>query len=137
MIFDHVGLFVQDIDEGKRKLNAILPVRSWGAVFDDDVLNVRVCFGKDASGMRYELVAPLGFPNPVSGALENRRNILNHIAYRVPDIAAATVALRAQHAIPIGPAKPALAFGGAPVMFFMSSLSFIIELIEDIETGGR
>ena len=131
MIFDHIGLFVEDIGIGKHRLSSILPIREWCEVLDDDVLHVRVCFGKDQFGLRYELVAPLGSPNPVSGVLSSRRNILNHVAYRVPDIAASAAALRAQRSVPIGPPKPAVAFGGALVMFFMTPLSFIIEIIED------
>lgn len=133
MIFDHIGLFVEDIGIGKDTLSTILPIREWCEVIDDEVLRVRVCFGKDQCGLRYELVAPLGSPNPVSGVLSSRRNILNHVAYRVPDIAAAAAALRAQRSVPIGPPKPAVAFGGAPVMFFMTPLSFIIEIVEDVK----
>jgi len=130
MNFDHVGVFVPDIDKAKAKLEAILPVRTWGRIFDDDILHARICFGEDASGLRYELVAPLGSPNPVSGILESGRNILNHVAYRVPNLATAAETLRATGAVPTGPPKPAIAFGGALVMFFLTDLGFMIELIE-------
>ena len=130
MNFDHVGVFVRDIEEAKTKLEAILPVRTWGQVFDDDILHARICFGEDPGGLRYELVAPLGSPNPVSGILESGRNILNHIAYRVPNLAIAAETLRATGAVPTGPPKPAIAFGGALVMFFLTDLGFMIELIE-------
>ncbi len=132
MIFDHIGLFVRDIETGRSRLGAMIPIQSWSAITEDPVLKVRVQFGVDPSGLRYELVAPFGDPNPVSAALASGNNVLNHIAYRVPDLDAAAAALRAQGAMPLGPAQPALAFAGARVMFFLTSLRFILELVEQI-----
>jgi len=130
MKFDHIGVFVHDIEEARVKFDAVLPGYAWGRTFDDDVLHARFCFGEDAAGLRYELVAPFGSPNPVSGILESGRNILNHVAYRVPDLNAAASTLRATGAVPTGPPQPAIAFGGALVMFFWTELGFMIELIE-------
>jgi len=130
MRFDHIGIFVGDLEGARAKIESVLPVHTWGSVFDDRGLNVRVCFGEDDAGLRYELVAPLGSPNPVSGVLKSERNILNHVAYRVDDLDLAAAAFRATGAVPTGPAKPALAFAGARVMFFLTNLGFMIELIE-------
>lgn len=130
MTFDHVGIFVVDIEEAKKKFASILPVREWGKVFDDGVLRIRCCFGEDDGGLRYELVAPFGSPNPVSGVLRSGRNILNHVAYCVPDLEAAARALQETGAVPMGPPQPALAFGGALVIFLLTELGFIVELIE-------
>ncbi len=130
MTFHHIGIFVNDIEEAQKKFGAILPVREWGRVFDDDGLHIRCCFGKDDAGLRYELVAPFGSPNPVSGVLRSGRNILNHVAYRVPDLEAAARALQEAGAVPMGPPQPALAFGGARVIFLLTELGFIVELIE-------
>lgn len=133
MTLDHIGIFVRDIEDGQKKLEAILPIGTWGEIFDDDALNVRVCFGEIAPGLRYELVAPFGSPNPVSGVLESGRNVLNHVAYRVADFDAAATALRETGAVPMGPAKPAIAFGGARVIFFLTALGFIVELVENVQ----
>ena len=133
MTFDHIGVFVPDIEDGQKKLEAILPIAEWGEIFDDETLHVRVCFGEIAHGLRYELVAPFGSPNPVSGVLESGRNVLNHVAYRVADLDAAASALRETGAVPMGPAKPAIAFAGARVMFFLTAMGFIIELVENIQ----
>jgi methylmalonyl-CoA/ethylmalonyl-CoA epimerase len=131
MIFDHIGVFVRDIDDGKSKLDALLPIERWSETFDDPLIKVRVAFGTDSSGIRYELVAPFGEPNPVSGALAAGRDILNHVAYRVADLDAAIPLLRAARAMPLGPPQPAVAFGGARVMFFLTPLKLIVELIEE------
>lgn len=130
MTFDHVGIFVSDLEEAREKIAAILPVRKWGPRFDDETLRVSVCIGEDDAAVHYELVAPLGSPNPVSGILASGRNILNHIAYRVEDLDRAAEKMRATGAVPAGPPKPALAFGGARVIFFLTALGFMVELIE-------
>jgi methylmalonyl-CoA/ethylmalonyl-CoA epimerase len=130
MIFDHIGIFVRDIELGKEKLASVLPIARWSETFDDPGIKVRVAFGTDTSGIRYELVAPFGEPSPVSGALAAGRDLLNHVAYRVPDLDAAARSLREARAMPLGPAQPAVAFGGARVMFFLTPLKFVVELID-------
>lgn len=130
MKFHHIGLFVADLDAGRRHLQGLLPIAATSAVIEDAGLKVRVQFCTDQSGVRYELVAPFGESNPVDGALASGKGILNHVAYTVADLDAALTAVRAQGCIPLGRPQPAVAFGGQRVMFFMSPLRFIIELIE-------
>lgn len=130
MIFDHVGLFVPDLETGRDRLAALLPIRAAGEPIDDPGLKVRVQFLTDASGLRYELVAPLGEGNPVAPVLASGKAILNHVAYRVADLEHEARRLRRAGSVPLGPARPAAAFGGAPVMFFLTPLRFILELIE-------
>lgn len=132
MIFDHVGLFVADLEIGKQKLSSMLPIASISDPIDDAGMKVRVQFCTDTSGIRYELVAPFGEGNPVSGVLEHGKAVLNHVAYRVSDLKSEAVRLRSEGAIPLGYARPAVAFGGRMVMFFLTPLRFIIELIEDL-----
>ena len=131
MIFDHIGLFVRDIEAGRRQLGALLPIAHWTEVVDDPLMNVRIQFGLDRSGIRYELVAPLGEPNPVARALDEGKNILNHVAYRCADCESACASLRREHAVPLGRPQPAAAFDGALVAFYLTPLRFIIELVED------
>lgn len=131
MIFDHIGLFVPDLETGRQHLTALLPIAQLTDPIDDPVIKVKIQFCTDTSGIRYELVAPLGEGNPVSGVLESGKGILNHVAYKVADIKAETLRLRRSGAMPLGPAKPAVAFNGQLVMFFLTPLKFIIELIED------
>lgn len=136
MIFDHIGLFVADLEAGRAKLSALLPIADESDPIDDAGLKVRVQFCYDTLGICYELVAPFGEGNPVSGVLESGKAVLNHVAYRVVDLQAEAARLRREGAIPLGPARPAVAFGGRDVMFFLTPLRFIIELIEE-GGGGR
>jgi methylmalonyl-CoA/ethylmalonyl-CoA epimerase len=136
MIFDHIGLFVKDINYGRQQLQALLPIVSWTEVTEDPLMKVRVQFGIDSSNIRYELVAPFGEPNPVSGALASGANILNHVAYRCDDLTAAMKALYGQGALQIGEPQAAVAFGGRRVVFFLTPLNFIVELVENQSKRG-
>ena len=115
MIFDHIGIVTGDLDTGAAQLAAMHPIEAWTRRFDDAGLGVSVRFGRDRSGLVYELIAPFGENSPVAGTLARRANILNQVAYRVEDLAAAATALRAAKAVPTSRPAPALAFGGAQV----------------------
>lgn len=130
MIFDHIGIFVRDLAVGRKRLSAILPIARYTDAVDDPTLGVRIQFGIDGSGIRYELVAPFGTPNPVDGVLAAGKNILNHVAYRVADLDAEADRLSRDGSVPLGEAKPAVAFNGARVIFLFTPLKFIVELIE-------
>ncbi len=132
MIFDHIGLFVGDLDQGRRKLAALLPIAAWSDPIEDAGLKVRIQFATDTSGVRYELVAPFGEGDPVSGVLQSGQAILNHVAYRVADLDAELGRLRAEGALPLGPPSPAVAFGGRRVVFLLTRLRFILELVEGL-----
>ena len=81
----------------------------------------------------YELVAPAGEESPVTQVLKTRRNVINHLAYRVSNLQASAERLRTQRHLPLGPSQPAIAFGGSHVQFFLSPLGHIVELIEGVE----
>ena len=131
MVFDHLGIFVADIAHGRDALTQLLGALQWSEVFDDPGIKVQVQFGTDPRGVCYELVAPFGPGNPVDGALAAGVNILNHVAYRTADLDAEMKRLRRLGAIPTGRPRPAVAFGGRRVVFMITKLRFMIELIED------
>jgi methylmalonyl-CoA/ethylmalonyl-CoA epimerase len=137
MKFDHLGLVVPDLKAGRERLSGLFEIRDWTREFEDPVNNVYVQFGRDASGMCYELVAPLGSDSPVAGALKNQRAILNHVAYLVSDLPAGAERLSDQGCMPIGTAKPAIAYGGRSIQFFATPLHFIVELIEAPDHAHR
>lgn len=131
MKFDHIGIFVHEIAAGDAALSASIPIARRSEVFTDPVIKVKVQFLFDESGICYELVAPFGEGNPVDGVLKTRRNVLNHVAYRTADLDAALADQRAKGAFPLNEPTPAVAFGGKRVVFLMTPLNFIIELIEE------
>ena len=129
MHFDHIGIFVKEIDFGVGYLQKFLPITKLSQIFQDPLLNVTIQFCYDDSGICYELVAPFGEKNPVETALQHN-NVLNHVAYRSDDFDLAVENLREAGCMPLGPARPAVAFGGKQVIFFLTPLKLIIEIIE-------
>jgi methylmalonyl-CoA/ethylmalonyl-CoA epimerase len=134
MRFDHIGVFVADIEHGRAFLRTLLPIARESETIHDPLLQVAVQFLYDMSGICYELVAPNGPKNPVETVLKTRKNVLNHVAYRVDKIEPKLAELRDAGCLPITEARPAVAFGGRRVIFLYTPLNFIIELVE--ETTG-
>jgi methylmalonyl-CoA/ethylmalonyl-CoA epimerase len=137
MQFDHLGVFVKTLEQGRVVLESIVPIAAVSTPFHDPLLKVSVQFLRDTSGVRYEIVAPNGQDNPVDAVLSEQRNILNHVAYRANDFDAQVARLRKARCMPLGEPRPAVAFGGARVMFFLTPLRMIVELIEcEPDTDG-
>jgi len=130
MTFDHVGLVVKTLGKGRRVLAETLGIRDWTAEITDPVNGVILQFGRDPASVCYELLEPLGEDSPVAAALSSGRAILNHMAYLVPDLAAGAAHMMAAGCAPTAEPKPAIAYGGAHIQFFVTPLRFIIELIE-------
>lgn len=130
LIFDHVGLVVRDLATGFANVRSLLPIVAATQVYDDQVLGVSVQFLRDAGGVMFELIAPLGDNSPVAKIAASGRGVLNQVAYRVGNLAAAAEYFRARGATPTGAAKPAIAFDGAPVQFFLTKEFVVVELIE-------
>ena len=131
LVFDHIGIVVESLDEGAAQLARLLPIVAWTQRFDDAGLAVSVCFGRDASGVVYELIAPLGPDSPAARAAKTKRDRLNQVAYRTGDLDRAREQLEADGAMVLGPPKPALAFGRALVQFLYLPQGFIVELVAD------
>ncbi len=130
MRFDHVGVIVPTLEDGRNHLSALFGIVDWTVEFDDPLIQVRVQFGRDRSGLCYETVAPFGENSPVRRTLRKADRILNHVAYLVPRLAPAAIRLRERYCIQASEAMPAVAYGGALVQFFMTPLGFLLELME-------
>jgi methylmalonyl-CoA/ethylmalonyl-CoA epimerase len=133
LLFDHLGIVVADISTGRAHLASIFGVELWTEEFSDLVNGVYVQFGKDAAGICYELIAPLGSDSPIQRALRARNPILNHIAYLTQNLDVSALVLQQRDYLPAGEPKPAIAYAGRRIQFFLSPLGFIVELIESYE----
>jgi methylmalonyl-CoA/ethylmalonyl-CoA epimerase len=130
MRFDHVGIVTDTLERGRAVLEGCLDIQGWTEEFSDAINGVQVQFCRDSSGVCYELIAPLSSESPVIGALTAKHNILNHVAYLVDDLATEAARLRKTGNHPAGPPKPAIAYAGRRIQFFVTPLRFIIEMIE-------
>ena len=128
--FDHLGLVVKRLARGREHMTALLAIDAWTAPVEDPVNGVTLQFGRDPAGVVFELLEPLGDSSPVAAALRKGAAILNHVAYRVPDLAAGAAHLASAGAARVGDPRPAIAYGGRPIQFFVTPLRFLIELIE-------
>jgi methylmalonyl-CoA/ethylmalonyl-CoA epimerase len=128
--FDHIGLVVSDMAQGREFLEAMFGIDRWTQVFEDPGIGVLVQFGRTAEGPCYELISSLGDASPVATALKRGINILNHVAYLTADLDADAQRLQEQGSMMAGPAKPAVAYGGARVQFWITPQRFMVELIE-------
>lgn len=129
MTFDHLGIIVRSLLDGRNFFEATAAYKSWSAVFEDEALGVRVQFGRQASGPTIELIQPLGKNSPIAATLQRGVNTLNHLAYRVENLEVSAKTLRLSGCIPLSPPAPALAYGGALVQFFYSPQKLLLELI--------
>lgn len=132
MQFDHIGLVVPDLASGEAYCRDVLGLSHFSVAVEDPLQRVWVQFVHDDQGLCYELVAPAGEESPVTQVLKSRRNVINHLAYRVASLPESAARLREQRHLPLGPSQPAIAFGGSHVQFFLSPLGHIVELIEGI-----
>ena len=130
MRFDHIGVTTAGLAEGRDLLGGAIGVTTWTEAFCDEVNDVYVQFGHCGSGVCYELIAPLSDRSPIRGVLSKKVNVLNHVAYLVDDIATHAARLTGMRFAPVAPARPAIAYGGHPIQFFVSRSRLMIELIE-------
>ncbi len=140
MLFDHIGFVVRDLVAGRETLRDGLGVAEWTEAFRDPVNDVIVQFGRASVGhshtpadpvaICYELIMPLSAASPVTAALARGVNLLNHVAYRVAALATEADRLEDAGFLVLGPPKPAVAYGGKPIQFFLSRTRLMIELIE-------
>ena len=136
MRFHHLGIVAPTVEEGKVALESLLGRLTWTSPVSDPMQEVQVLFARDRSGIRYELVVPLGESSPVSDNLRKCRNILNHVAYEVANLDQEQERLRKSGHVPLGAARPATAFAGERIVFLANPLGFIVELIENSSLGA-
>lgn len=130
MKLDHIGIVVRSLAEGRQMLEAAFGIEAWTAEIRDDGFGVLAQFGKDATGICYELVTPLSDTSPVSRALAQGINIINHVAYLIPDLDAEASRLRREGFIAVGSPVAGVAFAGARIQFFFSKTRLLFEMIE-------
>ena len=130
MLFHHIGIFVKSISQGKKYLKKIIKIKKSSKIIYDKNLKVKVLFVYDVNNICYELVSGYGRNNPVDNTLKKKVNIINHIAYTTDTFEKIIRKFKANGELQITEPKKALAFNNKKVVFFLTNLNFIIEVIE-------
>jgi methylmalonyl-CoA/ethylmalonyl-CoA epimerase len=131
--FDHLGMVVKSLAKGRRALASGLMIREWTQEFRDEINGVNIQFGRDPAGVVYELLEPLGESSPVFSALKSRKNLLNHVAYCVVYLKPHRERLEDAGYVAVSDPRPAIAYEGRHIQFFVSPIGLIVELIEALD----
>jgi methylmalonyl-CoA/ethylmalonyl-CoA epimerase len=114
---NHVGVATPDIEAGIAFWREVMGATVIGEPFDMPEQGVRVCFVDTPNGgTQIELLSPLGEDSPIAAFLA--RNPLggqHHLAFEVPDIAAARAEFEAMGKRVLGPTR--IGAHGTPVFF--------------------
>lgn len=130
MKLHHVGIFVRSISEGVKYFKFIFKIKKKSKIIIDKNLGVKIQFIFDFNNNCFEIIEPYGKINPVSKILSKKKNIINHLAYSTKNFKQKIIYLREKGFAPITKPMKAVAFNKKKVIFFLSPLNFIIELIE-------
>jgi hypothetical protein len=60
MKFDHLGIVASDLASGRQLFGGTFGISHWTQEFEEPLQDVFVQFGRCASGLCYELIAPRG-----------------------------------------------------------------------------
>lgn len=128
--FHHIGIFAKNIALGKKFFQNTIKITKKSKTYKDINLGVQVIFLYDKKNICYEIVAPLKRENPVEKVLKSKKNILNHLAYISDDFKNDIKKLRSQGCAPMTKVIKAKAFKNKNIIFFLTTLGFIVEIIE-------
>lgn len=129
LIFNHIGIFVKNIKKSEKYINVFIEKNKSSKLILDKKLGIKAKLFYDKKKICYELVEPYGKNNPVSGFLKRGTNILNHVAYTSNFFDETLHELRDNKFMQISEINYSKLFKSR-VVFFISPLNYIIELIE-------
>tara|TARA_B100000212_G_C27380779_1_gene536957 strand:- start:1429 stop:1833 length:405 start_codon:yes stop_codon:yes gene_type:complete len=132
MRFDHIGIVVKNIEESIAIFERDFPGFLLSEVYFDKEIDVKIQFIEYENSNKIELIEPLSKESPIRSFLEKKNSSnIHHIAYSCNDIEATCTDLREKGYGFLTNFYNAVAFDGARVIFLLSPMNFIVELIED------
>jgi len=131
MKLSHIGILVNDINEGIKHHEALFGFKKLTTVVDDPIQRVRVVLMgyTEEDPVKIELIAPLGDDSPVADLLKKRQS-LYHLCFEVADIEQAKAQARKNGAIIISQPVEAPLFDDRKICFLFTKDHYIIELVE-------
>lgn len=125
----HIGYAVKNIDKAIEHFSNLGYVVHDKAV--DEKRKVIIAFA-ESSGYSIELIAPLSDGSPVDSILKKNGPTPYHICYETVDIKLMCQKLKAEKFRVISDISPAPAIDNANVVFLLSPVMGIIELVETV-----
>lgn len=124
----HVGYLVKKINAAKEEFEQ-LGFCLKQEIIQDDFRQVAICF-MEKDGYVIELVSPFSPSSVVSGLMKKYKNCPYHICYEAEHFEEDLVYLTQNGYTAIDTPTPAPALGGRRVVFLMSAVLGMIELLE-------
>jgi methylmalonyl-CoA/ethylmalonyl-CoA epimerase len=132
MKFDHIGIVVESIKRSRAIFERDLPGFSSSKIYIDKEIDVKIQFIEYHNSNKIELIEPLSASSPIRSVLEKKNSSnIHHLAYSCRDIEETCNIYRDKGYGFLTKFYCAEAFEGARVIFLLSPLNFIVELIED------
>lgn len=127
----HIGYLVSDIPAAAREFVDRFGYRVESAIVEDTIQTARVQFLRQPGAAHWlELIAPSNSKSSkLSKALELGGG-LHHLCYEVADLAQASEKLRFSGMLPLGEPRPAAAFSGRLIAWYMDRAKLLVELVE-------
>jgi|MDTC01.3.fsa_nt_gb methylmalonyl-CoA/ethylmalonyl-CoA epimerase len=131
MKFHHIGILVSNLSYGLKIYKKIYKNLKHSKTIIDKKIGVKLKFIHEEDKILYELIAPYGKSSPITKLIKNKTSILNHVAYKEKKFDEKIKYFKKNNFLQISEPLGAKAFKGKRVVFFMTPLHHIIELIED------
>jgi len=131
MKFHHLGIIVNSIDFGLSKLDILFDFDKKSKIFYDYNIGVKVQFLYKKNLITLEIISPLKKRNPITNLLEQKKNILNHLAFKVRNLEKSIKKLELKGYRQLTKPQKALAFKKKKIVFLLSPLNIVIELISE------
>ena len=128
MNFDHIGIVTKDLSFVVKNFKKNFNVTKISKIIIDKNLGIKLVF-LNVQNITYEIITPLTKISPINNVLKKNINIINHIAYKVKNFDKKITEYQKNGFFLINKPKKSIAFNNKRVVFFMSNMNFIIELI--------
>lgn len=129
MKFHHVGVACARIDDAVAQFRVLHPdATDASEIVHDPLQNARLKLMRLPEGVHFEFISGGMVEGLVSKGMD-----LYHTCFETDDFGERVDAFRAGGALPLGPARPAILFGGRRVIFFKTRYG-IVELLEEART---
>jgi len=132
MKFHHIGLVVSDLSKSSKILKSDFKIINTSKIYTDKKIEVKLRFIDLNNNTKLELIQPLNNKSPIKRFLDKKNtSTIHHLAYTCKDIDKTCNNFRKKGYGFLTNFFHAEAFNGSRVIFLLSPLNFIVELIEN------